>query len=68
MNNNISNKYNNSILDLINHIEIFKNKLGFDLDKDDNLMIVEFTSVNQQITHQYFICKNTLQFTSLVIQ
>ena len=62
---NISSNVNNSILDLINHIEIFKKKLGFDLNKDDNLMIVTFTSTDQQIINHSFICKNNLQFNLL---
>ena len=61
----MSSNVNNSILDLINHIEIFKKKLGFDLNKDDNLMIVTFTSTDQQIINHSFICKNTLQFNLL---
>ena len=56
---------NNSIFDLINHIEIFKKKLGFDLGKSDNLMIVIVSSVDQQIIKHPFICKNTLQFCAL---
>ena len=56
---------NNSIFDLINHIEIFKKKLGFDLDRSDKLMIVIVSSIDQQIINHPFICKNTLQFCAL---
>ena len=56
---------NNSIFDLINHIEIFKKKLGFDLGKFDNLMIVLVSSIDHQIIKHPFIYKNTLQFCAL---
>ena len=62
---NISDNINNSIFNLINNIEIYKSKLGFDLNKDDNLMIVTFISGDQQIKDHHFITKNTLQFTVL---
>ena len=62
---NKSGNYDNSIYELINHIDLFKKKLGFDLDKNDNLMIVNISSADQRTFNHSFICKNTLQFSIL---
>ena len=62
---NQSNLSNNSILNFIHDIEIYKNKLGFNLNEDDNLMIVTIITDDQKIKGHHFICKNTLQFTVL---
>ena len=62
---NQSDLSNNSILNFIHDIEIYKNKLGFNLNEDDNLMIVTIITDDQKIKGHHFICKNTLQFTVL---